>query len=152
MPRPLRVQLAGGLYHVTARGNNRAAIFLDDEDRAVYRGMLPTLELRRGWIFHLYCLMTNHVHLVVETPRGDISAGMQWLHGRYAEHFNERHGRTGHVFGGRFWSDLIEDDEEFETVSYYVLANPVKAGLSPTVDTWPFTGGLIVERSEPLAA
>ena len=85
MPRPLRPQVAGGFYHVTARGNNRAAIFFDDEDRAVYRGMLPRLVLRRRWRIHLYCLMTNHLHVVVETPDGDVSRGMQWLHGRYAE-------------------------------------------------------------------
>lgn len=114
--------------------------------------MLRRVELRYGWFVELHCLLTNHVHLVVQTPHGNISTGMQWLHGRYAEHVNERHRRTGHVFGGRFWSELIEDDQHLERVCAYVLANPVRAGLSRDVEAWPWTGGLIVERSNPLAA
>jgi REP element-mobilizing transposase RayT len=90
--------------------------------------------------------MTNHVHLLIETRRPNLSAGMQQLHGRYAQLFNERHRRTGHVFGGRFWSEPIESDEQFETVGDYILDNPLTAGLVARREDWPWLGGTLVER------
>src|SRR5687768_6968755 len=115
MTRPHRDQ-EPGVFHVTARGNARGAIFVDDDDRALYRFRLEWTAHDFDWDVHLWCLMTNHVHLLIATRRANLSAGMQQLHGRYAQLFNERHRRTGHLFGGRFWSMRVETDEQYGAV------------------------------------
>ena len=98
MARPLRINVPNGIYHVTSRGNRRQPIFLDDSDHEIFLRMLATLGLRRRWRYHGYCLMPNHYHLVIETPQADLSLGMQYLNGGYADHFNFRHGTDGHLF------------------------------------------------------
>jgi putative transposase len=143
--RPHRDQQVG-IHHATARGNARGAIYLDDEDRALYRYRLEWTAHDFDWDVLLWCLMTNHVHLLIETRKPNLSAGMQQLHGRYAQLFNERHRRTGHLFGGRFWSVPVETDEHFEIASHYILDNPVAAGLVLRRQDWPWLGGTIVER------
>src|SRR5690242_13743227 len=102
MGRKPRENVANGVYHVFARGNSRAPIYLDDDDRRIYLWMLARVVLRQGWRCLAYCLMTNHVHLLLETPEPNLSHGMQQLHGGYALSFNARHGRIGHVFQGRY--------------------------------------------------
>ena len=129
MPRPLRPQIAGGIFHLTDRGNRRQPIFLDDADRDRFLGMLDNLTRRRGWVGHAYCLMPNHYHLVLETPEGDLSTGMQWLNGRYAQDFNHRHGVDGHLFQGRFYSGQVETDWHLLELARYLARNPVDAGL-----------------------
>ena len=143
--RPHRDQQVG-VHHATARGNGRGAIFLDDEDRILYRYRLEWTAHDFDWEILLWCLMTNHVHLLIETRKANLSAGMQRLHGHYAQLFNERHLRTGHVFGGRFWSVPVETDEHFEIASHYILDNPVTAGLVLRRQDWPWLGGTIIER------
>jgi REP element-mobilizing transposase RayT len=144
MPRPHRDQTPG-VHHVTARGNARGAIFVDDDDRAVYRARLRWAALDFEWDVLLWCLMTNHVHILIATEHPNLSAGMQQLHGRYAQLFNENHRRTGHLFGGRFWSAPIESEEQFATCSRYILDNPVAAGMVSDRRDWPWLGGSIVE-------
>ena len=106
MTRPLRIEFPGAIYHLTARGNGRAAIFLDDFDREVFLSVLGEVVGRYNWICHAYCLMSNHYHILIETPDCNLSQGMRNLNGIYTQKFNRRHGRVGHVFQGRFKSIL----------------------------------------------
>ena len=129
MARPLRLEFPGAIYHVTARGNARAAIFLDDEDRGLFVGVLAECVSRFGWLCHAYCLMDNHYHLLIETPGGNLSAGMRQLNGIYTQRFNRRHGRVGHIFQGRFKAILVERDSYLLELCRYVVLNPVRAGM-----------------------
>jgi putative transposase len=108
MPRPHRLRAAGATYHVTARGNRRQDIFREAEDYLRFLSLLDDLAERRGWRGYGYCLLSNHYHLVFETPKPDLSEGMQWLNGRFAQAFNHRHGQDGHLFQGRFHSVPVE--------------------------------------------
>jgi REP element-mobilizing transposase RayT len=138
MPRALRPPVPGGIFHVTDRGNRRQPIFLDSEDRSRFLGMLDDLGRERGWIGYAYCLMPNHYHLLVETPEGDLSAGMQWLNGRHALDFNGRHGFDGHLFKGRFYSGQVVGDWHLLELSRYFARNPVNAGLCRRPQNWPW--------------
>lgn len=139
MARPLRIEFAGAIYHVTARGNAQAAIFLDDEDRDRFLTVLSEAVKRYEWICHAYCLMGNHHHLVIETPRPSLAAGMRQLNGVHAQRFNQRHGRVGHVFGGRFKAVLVERDAHLMELAAYVVCNPVRAGLCTSPAEWKYS-------------
>jgi putative transposase len=128
------------MYHVTARGANRGAIFLDDEDRATFLRFLRLVVGAHDWRCHAYCLMTNHYHLVVETSRRELSEGMRRLNGRFAQHFNWRYGRCGHVFEGRYAARVVASEVHLEEACAHVFANPVRAGLCNSVDSWPWSG------------
>ncbi len=136
MPRQHRIQVAGGIYHVTARGNRRQAIFCDDTDYARFLELLNLVVSRYGWRCHAYCLMPNHVHLVVETPEPNLSAGMQRLNGTYAQWFNLRYGYSGHLFQGRFYGELVESTYHLLELARYVVLNPVRAGLCRDASGW----------------
>jgi REP element-mobilizing transposase RayT len=127
--RPLRICVPGAVYHVIARGNERAPIYRDDADRFRFLRTLAHVVDRFGWLCHAYCLMGNHYHLVVETPRPNLPTGMQQLNGPYAQGFNERHGRCGHVFQARYRSILVEKDSHLLALCRYVVLNPVRAGI-----------------------
>ena len=129
MSRPLRIEFAGALYHITSRGNDRAAIFLVDSDRRQFLDTLGEVVGRCGWRCLAYCLMTNHYHLVVETPRANLSAGMRHVNGLYTQRFNRRHERVGHVFQGRFHAVVVERETHFLELARYVVLNPVRAGI-----------------------
>ena len=101
--------------------------------------MLGTVVQRRGWRCHAYCLMPNHYHLLVETPRPDLSKGMQYLNARYAEWFNWRHELDGHLFQGRFHSVLVESDWHLLELARYLVLNPVRAGLCDTPVQWAWS-------------
>ena len=100
MARPLRLQVAGGVYHVVSRGNQRQNIFLDDGDRRRFLATLRSVVERLNVLCHAYCLMGNHYHLLLETPDANLSLGIRQLNGVYAQSFNRRHGRVGHLFQG----------------------------------------------------
>jgi REP element-mobilizing transposase RayT len=102
MSRPLRIEIPGALYDVTARGNRRDVIYDDDGDRWLLLDILGDAVERFNWLCHAYCLMTNHYHLVVGTPDGNLAKGMRQLNGVYTQTINRRHGRSGHVFQGRY--------------------------------------------------
>lgn len=139
MARPLRIQFAGALYHVISRGNERRAIVRDDADRRRRLDWLRrTVETYR-WRLHAFVLMTNHEHLFVETPEPSLSAGMQYLGGSYTSYFNRRHGRSGHLFQGRFKGHLIEEEGYFLEVSRYVHLNPVRAGMVGHPQDYPWS-------------
>src|ERR1051325_6327587 len=111
MRRRLRSEVAGGTSHVSARGVDRRRTFVDDEDYETYTKWLATVVRRQGWHLLCFCLMPNHVHLLVETPETNLGNGMQLLHGQYALAFNRRHDRTGHLFETRYKSPLVNSDE-----------------------------------------
>ena len=136
MPRSLRLQIANGIFHVTGRGNRRQRIFVDGDDRLLFLFLLDELRRRHGWLGHAYCLMPNHYHVLVETPRENLSVGMQWLNGSYAQAFNARHGVNGHLFQGRFHSVLVEGDGHLLELSRYLALNPVRAGLCGRPAGW----------------
>jgi REP element-mobilizing transposase RayT len=144
MARPPRIEVPGGFFHVASRGNDRAEIYRTDDDRKLFTRLLLATAQQMTWTLHAYCLMTNHFHLVVETPLPNLARGMQRLNGRYGQLFNERHERSGHLFQGRYWSALIEDDDRFAETCRYVLLNPVRAGLSEFAHDWPWSGGTLL--------
>ena len=129
MARPLRVDLPGAIQHVTNRGNNRQDIFLGDTDKALFLELFIAEADRCGWLIHDYCLMDNHFHLLVETPEANLSQGMQRFQTTYVQRFNRKHGRTGHLFGGRFGSQVVEGGGYLMEVARYIVLNPVRAGM-----------------------
>jgi REP element-mobilizing transposase RayT len=130
MPRPPRIRFAGAIYHVFVRGVNREPVFLNDDDRRRFLLLLGRAQARYGWRIHAYCLMGTHFHLLVETPEPNVSEGMQWLTGVYAQGFNRIHGRIGHLKQDRFKSVLVESDDQLVLLLAYIARNPVRAGLS----------------------
>jgi putative transposase len=126
MARPLRIEMAGGRYHVTARGNERRRIFRDERDYEHLVELLGELPERFGTVLHAYVLMPNHFHVVLETPEANLSRTGQWLNVSYSVWFNRRHERSGHLFQGRFGAILIEDEAGLQEVGRYVHLNPVR--------------------------
>jgi len=139
MSRPLRIEYPGALYHLTARGNSRDDIFLDDDDRHSFLRMFGQEIEQQGWLCYAYCLMDNHYHLLVETPDGNLVCGMRRLNGRYTQGFNRRHGHVGHVFQGRYKSILVEKDAYLFELSRYIVLNPVRAGMVETPESYPWS-------------
>ena len=130
MARPLRIERPGGRYHVTARGNERKAIFRADPDRYHFLSLMEELGERFGARVHAYVLMDNHFHVLLETPEANLSRTMQWLGVSYSLWFNRRHDRVGHLFQGRFKAVVVEDDAGWQEVARYAHLNPVRvAGL-----------------------
>jgi len=152
MARPLRIELAGGLYHVTSRGDRREDIFRDDKDREDWLTVLGEVCSRFNWRCHAYCEMTNHYHVVVETPDGNLSNGMRQLNGVYTQRFNRRHGLVGHLFQGRFEGILVERDAYLLELSRYVVLNPVRAGMVPEPAAWPWSSYRAMVGLEPAPA
>jgi REP element-mobilizing transposase RayT len=139
MARPLRIEFPGALYHVTARGNARQDIFIDDEDRHLFLGVLERVVTRFHLLLHAYCLMDNHFHLVLETPQANLSRSMRQLNGVYTQAFNRRHGRVGHVLQGRFKAILVDRDSYLLELCRYVVLNPVRARSTRKPDTYPWS-------------
>lgn len=129
MARKARVWWPGACYHIMCRGNHRHDIFRDDEDKEVYRSILGQVKLTHPYILHSYCLMTNHVHLQIETK--DLAPGpiMKMINMKYAIYFNKKYRYIGQLLQGRFRAETIESDEYFLTINRYIHLNPVKAGM-----------------------
>jgi len=136
MARPLRIEYEGAVYHVTSRGNARSDIYLSDEDRESFLDVLEYVVDRFGWICHAYCLMTNHYHLMIETPQANLSRGMSLLNGMYTQRFNREHERVGHVFQGRFKSIIVDKDAYLLELSRYIVRNPVAANMVDDAGDW----------------
>lgn len=139
MARPLRIEFAGALYHITSRGDRREAIFDDDEDRERFLSVLAEVVERYNWVCHAFCLMTNHYHLVIETVEGNLSQGMRHLNGVYTQASNRRHSRTGHLFQGRFKGILVDKDAYLLELTRYVVLNSVRAGMVASPEQWPWS-------------
>lgn len=138
MSRQLRLEHPGALWHITSRGNERRPIYYDDEDRRRFiRFMAHTVSVRR-WVLHAWVLMTNHYHLLLETPEVGLSIGMKWLNETYVDYFNRRHSRVGHLFQGRFKSILVEKEGHLLELIRYLVLNPVRSGtvVSPAEYPW----------------
>ena len=140
MARLPRYVFPDGTYHVGTRGVDGTSIFRDDDDRRLFLRLFADVVTRNEWIVHTFCLMTNHYHLVVASLREQLSDGFHRLNGVYAQAFNRRYARRGHLFGDRYWSGLIESEDELAATCRYVLANPVRAGLCAEPADWPWRG------------
>jgi putative transposase len=129
MARPLRIEFAGALYHITSRGNERRNVFRSDRDRKAFLVFLGVAAKRFGWSVTAWVLMSNHFHLVVQTLEPNLSRGMHWVNSAYAGWFNRVYGRSGHLFQGRFKAFLIDKETYFAEVLRYVVLNPVRAKM-----------------------
>lgn len=139
MPRPLRHNRPDLFYHVMSRGNARQATFLGPEDHAHYLRLLELACRRFETEIHAYCLMPNHVHLLIRNRHAALPRFMQWLLGTYAVQFNAAHGRVGHLFQGRYKTRVILDNDYLFEVGRYIHMNPVAAGLTQAPERYPWS-------------
>lgn len=139
MVRPLRLEFPGAVYHITARGNARQNIFLDDADRHRFLSLFAREVGQQGWRCYAYCLMDNHYHLFIETPEGNLVTGMRRLNGVYTQSFNRRHGKVGHLFQGRYHSVLVDRDNYLLELCRYMVLNPVRAKIVDKAADWPWS-------------
>lgn len=139
MARPLRIEFAGALYHVTSRGDGQEAIYRCDGDRRLFLDVVGAVCERFNWAAHAYCLMDNHYHLLVETPDGNLAQGMRQLNGVYTQAFNRAHRRVGHVFQGRYKAILVQKEAYLLELARYVVLNPVRARMVRSAKDWPWS-------------
>ena len=139
MARPLRLEFAGALYHLTARGNRRESIFLDDGDRRSFLDLLGKEVKQQGWVCYAYCLMDNHYHLMIETPEPNLVRGMRRLNGVYTQAFNRRHNKVGHVFQGRYKAIVVDKENYLLELCRYVVLNPVRAKVVERPEDWRYS-------------
>ena len=142
MARPLRIEYPGAVYHVTSRGNEKKPVFKDDTDRENFLNSLQHVNKRYNWICHAYCLMTNHYHLLIETPDANLSIGMRQLNGVYTQLFNKWRNRSGHLFQGRYKAILLQKDTHLLEVCRYVVLNPVRAKMIERPEDWKWSSYL----------
>jgi REP element-mobilizing transposase RayT len=126
MARPLRIEYPGACYHITVRGNEQKEVFRSKADWEKFLSYLQSATERYGAIVHVYCLMTNHYHLLLETPLGNLSQIMRHINGAYTTYFNVKRKRAGHLFQGRYKAILIDADEYAKELSGYIHFHPVK--------------------------
>ena len=124
---------------MTSRGNARQDIYLNDSDRESFLDVLASVCERYNWVVHAYCLMSNHYHLLIETPDGNLSKGMRQLNGVYTQNFNRKHKRVGHVFQGRYKSILVEKQAYLLELSRYIVLNPVRAQMVRSAKDWKWS-------------
>jgi putative transposase len=154
MARPLRIEFADAVYHVTSRGNGRQKIFLNEQDNRKFLELFGKTSERFNWICHAFCLMVNHYHLMIETPDANLSQGMHHLNATFCQAHNKRHDTVGHLFQGRFKAIVVDRESYLLELARYVVLNPVRAGLVARPEDWPWssyraTAGLPVsEKSE----
>jgi putative transposase len=139
MARPLRIEIPGAIYHVTARGDRREPIYETDADRQYWLRLLGEVCQRFNWHCHAYCLMDNHYHIVIETIDGNLSAGMRQLNGVYTQWHNRTQGKVGHVFQGRFKAIIVQRESYLLELARYVVLNPVRAGVCAQPQDWPWS-------------
>ena len=149
MARPLRLEHPGAIWHVTARGNAREPIFLNDGDRLAFLDILDRVVGTFRWFIHAWVLMENHFHLVVETPEPTLSRGMRQLNGIYTQRFNARHARVGHLLQGRFKAVVVERQAHLLELARYVVLNPVRAGVVGDAQAWPWSSYRATAGVEP---
>ncbi|MFQ6673753.1 MAG: transposase, partial [Fidelibacterota bacterium] len=129
MARPLRIEYPGAYYHVMNRGNAGENIFPGRDDKEKFLEYLAKAAEQYGIVVHTYCLMSNHYHLLMETPEANLSSAIQWLNVSYAVSYNRKHRRKGHLFGGRFKALLVDAEEYLTHLSRYIHLNPVRAKM-----------------------
>ena len=136
MARPMRLEFAGAIYHVTSRGDRREDIYDSDADREHFIKILGDVCQRFNWVCHAYCLMSNHYHLLIETPDANLSKGMRQLNGVYSQAYNRANGRVGHVFQGRYKAIMVEKQDYLLELARYVVLNPVRANMVRSANQW----------------
>jgi putative transposase len=139
MVRPLRIEFEGAFYHVINRGNAGEDLFISRYDRERFYAYLGKAVERYGIKIHAYCLMTNHYHLLVETPQANLSRTMKWINVSYAAYFNRKRNRKGHLFQGRFKSILVQADEYLKHLSRYIHLNPLRAGMVNDISAYEWS-------------
>ncbi|MFH1438330.1 MAG: transposase, partial [Pseudomonadota bacterium] len=139
MARRIRLEYPGATYHVMSRGNNKQRVFFDREDYELFLSILKEVTVRFNWLCHVYCLMLTHYHLLIETMEANLSRGMHYLNTIFAQSFNKKHIRVGHVFQGRYKAIFIQKERYLVALSKYIAANPVKEGLVEKPDDWPWS-------------
>jgi putative transposase len=151
MPRPPRIQIAGGLYHVTSKGNTGRLAFTDDVDRTHFLRLLSKVVRLYRWSCRSYCVLSTHYHLLCLTPQPNIAAGMQYLNGRYAQWANWRREERGHIFEGRYGAVVVETESHSLEAQRYITLNPVRAGIVRRPEDWPWSSypALIGRRTSP---
>lgn len=151
MGRPLRIEYSGAFYHVTSRGNERRDIFKNNRDRERFLAYLESATVRYGARIHVYCLMTNHYHLLVETPLGNLSEIMRHVNGAYTNYFNTKRRRFGHLLQGRYKAILVEKDAYALELSRYIHLNPVRARIveRPEEYAWSSYRSYVGEAQAP---
>ena len=150
MPRPPRTEVPGGIFHVYARGSRQQAIYRTRRDRSTYLDFLAHAIRRYRWQCLAYCLMGNHVHLLVETPEANLGKGMQSLHGGYAQRMNRCHGTKGALFESRYGCVMMENDAQLWMTIRYVALNPVEAGLCADAKDYEWSSyGLVIRGTPP---
>ncbi len=142
MARPLRLELSGGVFHVTSRGDGREDIYLSDADRAAWLVVFAEVCERFNWVCHAWCLMSNHYHILIETPEANLAQGMRQLNGVYTQRFNRAHDRVGHVFQGRYKAIMVERDSYLLELARYVVLNPLRAKMVKRLEAWPWSSYL----------
>lgn len=139
MARQLRIEFEGAFYHVTSRGNLREKVFFVDNDRERFLEILRRTKERYGYLLHAYALMDNHYHLMIETPRANISQIMQNINTSYTVYINRKHHRSGHLLQGRFKGIIVDKDEYLFTLSRYIHLNPVRAKIVQRPEDYKWT-------------
>ena len=133
------MHVRNGVYHVTQRATDHEILFVDSVDRQEFDRLLDLAGRRARWQLHAYCQLTNHVHLLVQTPEPTLARGMQFLLSTYVQEFNLRHGRRGALVQGRYKAKLVETDAHYLSCLNYFALNPVAAGLCDHPDKWPWS-------------
>ena len=139
MARQLRIEFEGAFYHITSRGNLRGDVFFEDKDRETFLEILTKTKERYSYLLHAYALMDNHYHLLIETPKANISRIMQNVNTSYTVYINRRYPRSGHLFQGRFKGIIVDKDEYLVTLSRYIHLNPVRAGMVKNPEEYKWT-------------
>ena len=150
MARPLRVTYPGAFYHVTSRGNERKDVFKDRRDRVKFLEYFDSATQRYDAVIHAFCLMSNHYHLLIETPSGNLPQIMQHINGAYTTYFNVKHNRSGHLFQGRYKAILVEIDAYANELSRYIHLNPVRAEMVKTPEEYAWSSyQFFIGREKP---
>lgn len=154
MARPVRIEYEGALYHVTARGNERRKIFFSKSDYQKFKEYLADAQTKHGFILHAYVLMSNHYHLIVETPGGNLGKIMHYLNGSYTTYLNIKRKRSGHLFQGRYKAILVDKDSYLLELSRYLHLNPVRAKMATKPEEYPHSsyGSYISDSTEDIVA
>ncbi len=139
MAKPLRIEYPGDLYHITSRGNAKQKIYRDDNDRIKFLDILWATVKRYNWLCHVFCLMDNHYHLLIETPDGNLSRGMRQLNGVYTQRYNQGHKKTGHIFQGRYRAILVDKENYLLALSRYIVLNPIRASMVNKPEGWKWS-------------
>lgn len=139
MARKLRIQVAGGFYHVTMRGNNREPIYFTDEDHQLFLMTLARVRSRFRWRLHAFCLLENHYHLLLELREANLADGMQLLNSMYSHMTNRAHDRIGHLFQRRYAAQLLTREDHLYEVIRYIPLNPVRAQLCRSAEDWAWS-------------